>query len=318
MKKILGLDLGTASIGWALVNEAENHNERSSIVKLGSRIIHYGDNLVKVDKSGKVSASLEPEKDFISGKGLSPNADRTKRRGMRRGLQRYKLRRDNLIEVLKENKIIADDTILSEQGNYSTFKTYENRSHAAIGKIGLEDFAKVLLMINKKRGYKSSRKAKGQDEGQLIDGMEVARQLYENNLTPGQFAFQRLQEGKKYIPDFYRSDLQSEFDKIWNFQKQFYAEVLIDANKEKINKLSKTLTRDFFQRTLKIDLAEIKGREDKKLKPYEWRSLSTSKQVSINELAFVFTEINSQISNSSGYLGAISDRSKELIFIKLI
>ena len=53
MKKILGLDLGTTSIGWALVNEAENHNERSSIVKLGSRIIHYGDNLVRWIKAGK-------------------------------------------------------------------------------------------------------------------------------------------------------------------------------------------------------------------------------------------------------------------------
>lgn len=31
-------------------------------------------------------------------------------------------------------------------------------------------------MINKKRGYKSSRKAKSNDEsGQLIDGMEVAK-----------------------------------------------------------------------------------------------------------------------------------------------
>ncbi|MEK6780271.1 MAG: type II CRISPR RNA-guided endonuclease Cas9 [Bacteroidota bacterium] len=317
MKKILGLDLGTTSIGWALVNEAEDQNEKSSIVKLGSRVVHYGDNLVKLDKSGKVSASLEPEKDFISGKGLSPNADRTKSRGMRRSLQRYKLRRDKLIEVLKENKIITDDALLSEQGNYSTFKTYENRSNAATGKIDLVDFAKILLMINKKRGYKSSRKAKGQDEGQLIDGIEVAKQLYESGLTPGQFAFQLLQVGKKYIPDFYRSDLQSEFDKIWDFQKQFYAELLTDANREKINKLSKTLTRDFFQRTLKIDLAEIKGKDDKKLKPYEWRSLSISKQMSINELAFVFTEINSQISNSSGYLGAISDRSKELIFNNL-
>jgi len=28
MKKILGLDLGTNSIGWALVNEGENENEK--------------------------------------------------------------------------------------------------------------------------------------------------------------------------------------------------------------------------------------------------------------------------------------------------
>ena len=38
MKKILGLDLGTTSIGWALVNEKENDNEQSSIIKLGVRV----------------------------------------------------------------------------------------------------------------------------------------------------------------------------------------------------------------------------------------------------------------------------------------
>jgi len=37
-KKILGLDLGTTSIGWAFVKEAETDNEHSSIVKLGVRV----------------------------------------------------------------------------------------------------------------------------------------------------------------------------------------------------------------------------------------------------------------------------------------
>lgn len=38
MKKILGLDLGTTSIGWALVYESENTDEKSSIVRLGVRV----------------------------------------------------------------------------------------------------------------------------------------------------------------------------------------------------------------------------------------------------------------------------------------
>ena len=80
MKKILGLDLGTNSIGWALVNEAENVNEKSSIIKLGVRIVNY-DNFVS-SQTGK--ESKEPEKDFRSGKGISPNAGRTLKRSMRR------------------------------------------------------------------------------------------------------------------------------------------------------------------------------------------------------------------------------------------
>jgi len=36
MKTILGLDLGTNSIGWTLVNEAENQNERSSTFRVAT------------------------------------------------------------------------------------------------------------------------------------------------------------------------------------------------------------------------------------------------------------------------------------------
>ncbi|MEZ4916209.1 MAG: hypothetical protein R2836_04410 [Chitinophagales bacterium] len=35
MKKILGLDLGTTSIGWAYVHEVENENEQSAINNIG-------------------------------------------------------------------------------------------------------------------------------------------------------------------------------------------------------------------------------------------------------------------------------------------
>ena len=38
MKKILGLDLGTTSIGWALVNEKQSEEEKSSIERVGVRI----------------------------------------------------------------------------------------------------------------------------------------------------------------------------------------------------------------------------------------------------------------------------------------
>ncbi len=64
--------------------------------------------------------------------------------------------------------------------------------------------------------------------------MAIAKKLYEENLTPGQFVYQQLKEGKKYIPDFYRSDLQAELDKIWDYQKQFYPEILTDEFKKLI------------------------------------------------------------------------------------
>ena len=233
MKRILGLDLGTNSIGWAVVNEAENTNEKSSIVKLGVRV-----NPLTVDEL----------QNFEKGKSIETNTVRTLKRSMRRNLQRYKLRREELIKILRDAGFITDDTILSENGNRTTFETYRLRAKAVTDEISLEEFARVLLMINKKRGYKSSRKAKGEEDGALIDGMEVAKKLYEENLTPGNLCLQILMNGKRHFPDFYRSDLQSELDRIWNFQKSFYPQALPDEAKEEIRGKNKSQTWAILQK----------------------------------------------------------------------
>ncbi len=323
MKKILGLDLGCNSIGWALVNEAENTEEISSIIKLGVRV-----NPLTVDEM----------QNFEKGKSITTNADRTLKRSMRRNLQRYKLRRDTLIEVLKEHGFITDSTLLSEHGNKTTFETYRLRAKAAVEEISLEKFARVLLMINKKRGYKSSRKAKGSEDGVLIDGMDVARKLYEEGLTPGELCLQILEAGKKNLPDFYRSDLQNEFDRIWNFQKQFNPELFCDAVKEEVRGKNRSQTwailAKFFvwsekesvwnekearteERVKEYKLVGLK-RDTKgnelKLENYRWRVQALSEQLNPEIVAIVLQEINGQISASSGYLGAISDRSKQLYF----
>jgi CRISPR-associated endonuclease Csn1 len=313
MKKILGLDLGTNSIGWALVGEAENKNEKNQIIRLGVRIINY-DNFVST-KTGK--ESKEPEKDFMGGKGISPNAGRTLKRSMRRNLQRYKLRREQLIETLKRHSLIQDNTVLAETGNRSTFKTYEYRSKAASEKIPLDEFCKVLLMINKKRGYKSSRNAKRQDDGQLIDGMAVAKKLYDEHLTPGQYVLQILKSGKMIIPDFYISDLKEEFKRIWEKQASYYPETLNPSNFERVICLNKNNTSDFFKK-LGIERFEPKGNffEKKKVR-YQLRNDALERQLDLSEIAEILTEINNECNKTSGYLGAISNRSKELYFNKM-
>ncbi len=325
MKRILGLDLGTNSIGWAVVDEAENIDEKSSIVKLGVRV-----NPLTVDEL----------QNFEKGKSIETNTARTLKRSMRRNLQRYKLRREELIRILRDAGFITDGTILSENGNRTTFETYRLRSKAVTDEISLEEFARVLLMINKKRGYKSSRKAKGEEDGVLIDGMEVAKKLYEENLTPGNLCLQLLMNGKKHFPDFYRSDLQNELDKIWDFQKQFYPQVLLDEAKEEIRGKNKTQTWAILQKyfiwneivttwdedanqTVKVEKQRkltglkrsTKGIEQK-MEDYQWRVKALSEQLGMEELAVVLQNINSEVNSSSGYLGAISDRSKSLYFNK--
>ena len=87
MKRILGLDLGTNSIGWSVVL-AEKHNE---IFQL-SKIEAAGSRIIPMD-----AAVLG---DFDRGNSISQTAERTRMRGVRRLLERCILRRERLHRVL--------------------------------------------------------------------------------------------------------------------------------------------------------------------------------------------------------------------------
>ena len=85
MKTILGLDLGTNSVGWAII-EIDHEKGTVKILGLGSRILPMD--------AGEI-------KDFeSSGKIKSTAAQRTEKRGPRRLNERYLLRRDRLHLVL--------------------------------------------------------------------------------------------------------------------------------------------------------------------------------------------------------------------------
>ena len=100
MKKILGLDLGTNSIGWAVVNAEEvNRDNETSFLKpmnisaAGSRIIPMDEGVLG---------------DFDKGNTKSQTKDRTDKRGTRRLLERYLLRRERLLRVLKLMKFLPE------------------------------------------------------------------------------------------------------------------------------------------------------------------------------------------------------------------
>ena len=87
-KHILGLDLGTNSIGWAVVKSNDTETQQcvlSGIVDAGSRII-------------PMDAAMQS--DFAKGNTISQTKDRTQYRGTRRLRERYLLRRERLHRVL--------------------------------------------------------------------------------------------------------------------------------------------------------------------------------------------------------------------------
>ena len=181
--------------------------------------------------------------------------------------------------------------------------------------ISLEEFARVLLSINGKRGYKSSRKTNSEDDGQIVDGMSVAIELEKNNLTPAEYVKKLMSTNRAARVEFYRSDLEKEFDRIWQVQQAFYPQILTDELRSQLSHQGKNGTSKIFLAKYSIFTADNKGK-DRRSVAIDWRIDALSKQLDKSVLAYVIADLRGAIQNSSGYLGDISNRSKELYFNK--
>ncbi len=305
MKKILGLDLGTTSIGWALVNEAESAEEKSSIIRMGVRLVPL-DNFK--NSEGK-DIKQKKEDAFCAGISMSTRAARRNARSARINNERYKQRREELKKIFRSAGWIENDTPLCEDGKGSTYELLRLRAKAVSEEVSLAELSRILLAINKKRGYKSNRKLKAADEGEAIDGMTLARELYDKGLTPGQYVYRQFLDGKKYVPQFYPSDLKSELEKIWNTHVPAFPQLTVDIWDDLLGKNGKA-TWAILDEALQLE--GIKKPDRQKL--YEWRASAVTTPLDKEQFATVVQMINTEISNTSGYLGEISDRSKLLYF----
>jgi len=201
MKKILGLDIGTNSIGWAFIESNAYENPEAldgKIIQLGSRIIP-----MDADSLNK----------FEAGNPVSKAAGRRQARGARRLNQRYKLRRTRLIEAFKilgwvpkefpvnfkklnkhninkylpysnslKNEVAeffgtaGKRTIKGEECEISEdWIIYFLKAKALNTQVSLPELARILYHYNQRRGFKSSRK----DNKFEDDATEVKYPLYE-------------------------------------------------------------------------------------------------------------------------------------------
>lgn len=300
MKKILGLDLGSTSIGWAFVHEADTENETTKIIDAGVRV---------------VPLTTDEINNFGNGQTIATNADRRLKRSARRNLQRFKLRRKVLLELLVKNGFISAANEIPENGEKSTFRNWKLRSKAATEKVELNELAIVLMMLNKKRGYKSSRKTKSvEEDGSAVDAVDLSLKLKHQNLTPGQYLFQQLTTASKFVkPDFYASDLNDEIGAILKEQSKYHSEIDNAFQEKFLSPSTKAQCLNFLKKDKKIELCEVpKKRIEKQYFYFQQRSLAVTESIPLETLAFVLTEIKGEVDKVSGYLGAISDRSKIL------
>jgi CRISPR-associated endonuclease Csn1 len=233
MKKILGLDLGAASIGWAMISENDSDKvQKTEIIGMGSRIIPY---------EGTEGS------DFTKGKGESRNAIRTKARTIRRGYDRYQMRRSYLVDILKKNNMLPGEELIG----LPKIELWRLRSKSADSRIEAEEVGRVLLLLNQKRGYKSSRSDANLDKKDT-EYVAIVKNRYdrlkEKGLTIGQYFYEELKNDQFFRVKekvFPREAYLEEFDRIIKVQRQFYP-ALNDAF---INKLRNEII--FYQRPLK-------------------------------------------------------------------
>ena len=188
MKHILGLDLGTNSIGWAVINAIKEENtQKEQLIGINTA----GSRIIPMD-----AAQLG---DFNKGNTVSQTANRTQFRGVRRLYERKKLRRERLHRILqllgflpkhyasqldRYGKFIANSepklawTTNTHEPSYFIFQSsfqemlndflqnnnqvkkvpydwtlFYLRKKALTQKIEKEELAWILLNFNQKRGY---------------------------------------------------------------------------------------------------------------------------------------------------------------------
>ncbi len=239
-KKILGLDIGVSSVGISVVYEDSKEKE---IKELAVRIVPEDPNF-----HGK----------FYSGNTASKNLERTENRGIRRGYQRFKQRRDKLYTVLKKEDMFPNDDLF----NLPVFELYQLRARSVTNQISLKELGRIFILLNQRRGFLSNRKSNSEEENSTDYKkriIELQKEL--NGKTIGQQLFLELENSKNSFEvilrerTYLRISYIEEFDRIWECQKVFYPQVLTGGINEDNNKntLYNTLRNKiiFYQRPLK-------------------------------------------------------------------
>ena len=218
MKKIFGLDLGVASIGWAIISQSAENENNTEIIDCGVRIVPLD--------------SKETD-EFKKGGSVPTNHARRMARGMRRNNQRFKLRRAALIRALKRLDMMPDDDLLHKLSPSALFSL---RDRALAEPLTLKETGRVFLLLNLRRGFKSSRKTeKNDDQSQYKEAISQREaELREKNQTIGQRLATGLLESKDYRVKqqiFNRHTYVEEFDMIWIEQAKYHPLVFTEENR---------------------------------------------------------------------------------------
>lgn len=163
LRYTLGLDIGIASVGWAVL-ENNIDGEPIKIERLGVRIFDKAE-------QPKTGASLaEPRREA---------------RGQRRTIRRRRHRKDRIKQLIQQNDIMTR-VEMAEMFEHSQFETsvYELRVQALERALTKQEFVRVLIHLAQRRGYKSNSKseeAKDKENGKVKSAISENKKCMEEN-----------------------------------------------------------------------------------------------------------------------------------------
>ena len=211
MKYGIGLDCGIASVGYC-VTELDSNDEPKRIVRFGSRIFDKAEN----PKDG--SSLAKPRREA---------------RGLRRRIRRHQHRLQRIRHMLVSDRIVTQEELDTMfQGQLSDI--YEIRTRALDEPISNVEFARVLINLAQRRGFKSNRKVdentKDKETGKLLGAIEKNRENIAKNgyRTVGEMLYKderyskyKRNKGEDYLNTVSRDMIADEIKMIFSAQRSF-------------------------------------------------------------------------------------------------
>ena len=204
----IGLDVGISSVGWATV-ALDKDDRPFGIIKMGSRIF-------EVAEQPKTGASLA--------------APRREARSARRRLRRHRHRNERIRNLLINSGVITAEK-LEHLFEGKLEDIYALRVHALDERVSNEQFARILIHIAQRRGFRSNRKgAASKEDGELLSAVNANRELMAQNgyrtvaemfLKDERYAEHRRNKGGTYISTVSRDMIEEEVHQIFSAQRKY-------------------------------------------------------------------------------------------------
>jgi CRISPR-associated endonuclease Csn1 len=207
----IGLDMGVASVGWAVL-ALDEEEKPIGIIDLGSRIF---------------DAAEQPKT------GASLAAPRREARGARRRLRRHRHRNERIRGTILRYGLLTKQE-LDQLFDGQLEDIYALRVRALDEPVSRQEFARILINLSQHRGFRSNRRnAVDGEDGKLLTAVNENKRIMETEayrtvgemlLKDKRFEEHKRNKGGDYISTVSRDMVEDEVHCIFEAQRKFGAD----------------------------------------------------------------------------------------------